>query len=137
MNAFLMLFPLRISDFLVVNKSFIWNGTYGFFKLIDMTEPEVQEVGTIVHFFSKIGVAIVELKKPLKVGDQILVKGPSTDFEMTVVSMQVEHKSIENAEAGQSIGLKTTQPAKERDVVYKKILWIDYNQAKEDLKKPR
>ncbi len=86
-----------------------------------MTETEVQEVGTIVHFFSKIGVAIVDLKEPLSVGDEILVKGPSTDFEMTVNSMQVEHKSIERAEAGQSIGLKTAQQAKERDLVYKKL----------------
>ncbi len=86
-----------------------------------MTETEVQEVGTIVHFFTKIGVAIVDLKEPLSVGDHILVKGPSTDFEMTVNSMQVEHKSIERAEAGQSIGLKIAQQAKEHDIVYKKL----------------
>jgi hypothetical protein len=86
-----------------------------------MTEPEIQEIGTIIHFFSKISVAIIELTKPLSVGDQILIKGPSTDFEMTVNSMQVEHQSIQQAEAGQSIGLKLTQQAKERDVVYKKL----------------
>jgi hypothetical protein len=86
-----------------------------------MNEPEIQEIGTIIHFFSKISVAIIELTKPLSVGDQILIKGPSTDFEMTVNSMQVEHQSIQHAEAGQSIGLKLAQQAKERDVVYKKL----------------
>ncbi len=85
-----------------------------------MAQQEIQEVGTVRHFFSKIGVAVVELSKPLSVGDQIMIKGPSTDFEMTVDSMQVEHKNIQRAEPGQSIGLKLTQPARERDVVYKK-----------------
>jgi hypothetical protein len=86
-----------------------------------MLAEEVAEVGQITHFFSKIGVAIVELKSSLSVGDLILVKGPSTDFEQAVDSMQIEHNNFQKAEAGQSIGLKLTQPAKVRDVVYKKL----------------
>ncbi len=86
-----------------------------------MSEEDVVEVGHITHFFSKISVAIVELTAPLKVGDRILVKGPSTDFEQVVDSMQIEHKNIPRAEAGQGIGLKTTQNVKEKDVVYKKL----------------
>jgi len=35
--------------------------------------------------------------------------------------MQIEHTSVQNVESGQSIGLKLAQPAKERDVVYKKL----------------
>lgn len=75
----------------------------------------------MTHYFSKIGVAIIDLSKQLSVGDKILVKGPLTDFEMTVDSMQVEHQGIQRAEAGQSIGLKLAQQARERDVVYKKL----------------
>ena len=86
-----------------------------------MSETKVQEVGTVTHYFSKIGVAIIDLSKQLSVGDKILVKGPLTDFEMTVDSMQVEHQGIQRAEAGQSIGLKLAQQARERDVVYKKL----------------
>jgi putative protease len=55
------------------------------------------------------------------VGDRILVKGPSTDFEQIVDSMQIERQNIQRAEAGQSIGLKMMQQAKVRDVVYKKL----------------
>ena len=79
------------------------------------------EVGQIIHFFSKIDVAIVELRLALAVGDRIAIKGPNTDFEQTVESMQIDRKSITQAEAGQSIGLKLFQPAKERDAVYKKL----------------
>ena len=86
-----------------------------------MSEENVVEVGHILHFFSKISVAVLELTAPLAVGDRILVKGPSTDFEQAVESMQIEHENIQRAEAGQSVGLKLAQRAKERDAVYKKL----------------
>ena len=84
-------------------------------------EEKVIQVGHIAHFFSRISVAVVDLTAPLVVGDQILVKGPSTDFEQTIDSMQIEHQNIQRAESGQSIGLKTVQPVKERDIVYKRL----------------
>ena len=86
-----------------------------------MSEENIVEVGRITHFFSKIGVAVVELTAPLVVGDSILVKGPSTDFEQVVESMQIEYTNIPRAEAGQSIGLKLAQRAREKDAVYKKL----------------
>ncbi|MEM3000005.1 MAG: translation elongation factor-like protein [Candidatus Bathyarchaeia archaeon] len=86
-----------------------------------MSEENVIEVGRVTHFFSKISVAVVELTAPLAVGDRILVKGPLTDFEQVVESMQIEHKNIQRAEAGQSIGLKMMQHVREKDVVYKKL----------------
>ena len=86
-----------------------------------LSEENVVEVGRITHFFSKISVVVVEVTAPLAVGDHILIKGPSTDFEQVVESMQIEHKNIQRAEAGQSIGLKVIQPAREKDVVYKKL----------------
>lgn len=84
-------------------------------------EERVLKVGHITHFFSKISVAIVELSAPLSAGDRLLIKGPSTDFEQVVDSMQIEHANIQRAEAGQSIGLKMAQPVKEKDAVYKKL----------------
>ena len=86
-----------------------------------MTEEEIVEVGRVTHFFSKISVAVVELKAPLAVGDCITIKGPTTDFEQVVDSMQIEHQNVEKAEAGQSIGLKVIQRVREKDVVYKKL----------------
>ena len=85
-----------------------------------MSEEELAEVGRITHFFSKINVAVVELKAPLKVGDTIVVKGPTTDFQQVVDSMQIEHQNVQSALAGQSIGLKVVQRARETDVVFKK-----------------
>jgi len=86
-----------------------------------LSDQEIVQIGHITHFFSKISVAIVELTAPLAVGDRILVKGPATDFEQVVDSMQIEHQNVQRAEAGQSIGLKTVQHVKEKDMVYKKL----------------
>lgn len=86
-----------------------------------MIEEDIIEIGHIAHFFSKISVAVVDLTSPLIVGDRILIKGPSTDVEQNVESMQIDRKGIQRAEGGQSIGLKVTQPVREKDVVYKKL----------------
>jgi hypothetical protein len=86
-----------------------------------LSEENVIEVGHITHFFSKINVAVLELTAPLAVGDRILVKGPTTDFEQVVDSMQIEHANIPRAEAGQAIGLKMAEHVRERDIVYKKL----------------
>jgi putative protease len=84
-------------------------------------EENLVEIGRVTHFFSKISVAVVELKAPLAVGDTVHIKGPTTDFEQVVESMQIEHKNVQRAEAGQSIGLKVAQRVREKDVVYKKL----------------
>lgn len=86
-----------------------------------LDEENVIEVGRITHFFTKISVAVIELSAPLTVGDTMLVKGPTTDFEQVIKSMQIEHENIQKAEAGQSIGLKVEQRVREQDIVYKKL----------------
>ena len=86
-----------------------------------MSGADIIEVGNITHYFSKINVAVLELTLPLALGDHILVKGPSTDFEQAVDSMQIDRQAIQRAESGQCIGLKVVQPVKEKDVVYKKL----------------
>jgi putative protease len=86
-----------------------------------LSERELEEVGKVTHFFTKISVAIVELTSTLNVGDQILVKGPSTNVEQKVDSMQIEHENVEKATKGQSIGLKVNDRVREHDVVYRVV----------------
>ena len=80
---------------------------------------ELKEIGRIAHFYSKISVAVIDLSDTLKVGDKIRVKGATTDFEQTVDSMQIEHKNVEEAKKGDSIGLKVADKTRQGDVVYK------------------
>ena len=81
---------------------------------------KLEEVGKVLHYFSRIGVAIIELKAPLSIGDQILVKGPTSDFEQAIESMQIEHINVNTAKKGDSIGLKVNKLVKPNDIVYKK-----------------
>lgn len=81
---------------------------------------EEKPVGKIVHYYSNLGVGIIELSDSLKVGDQIHIKGKTTDFEQTVESMQIEHESVQEAKKGDVIGLKVRERVREGDEVYLK-----------------
>jgi len=43
-----------------------------------------EQIGKITHFFNKISVAVIELTKPLKVGETIHIVGGERDFKQTV-----------------------------------------------------
>ncbi len=80
--------------------------------------PE-QKVGVITHYFGKLGVAAIELTEgKLQVGDTIHVKGHTSDFTQTVDSMQLEHDTVESAKAGENVGIKVVEHAREHDEVF-------------------
>jgi len=77
-------------------------------------------VGVVTHYFGHLSVAAVRLESgSLRVGDTIRILGHTSDFRQRVDSMQVEHQSVSEASAGQEIGMRVTEHAREHDVVYK------------------
>jgi putative protease len=76
-------------------------------------------VGKITNYYTKIGVAVVELSAPLKKGDKIAIKGTITDFTQTVKSMQIDRKDIDAAQTGQAIGLKVKDRVRPGDTIYR------------------
>lgn len=82
---------------------------------------EKKFIGKITHFYPKISVAVVELEDTLNVGDRISIERESGSFEQIVESMQIEHENIEQAEAGQSIGLSVVEKTREGAKVFKII----------------
>jgi len=79
-----------------------------------------QQLGVVSHYFGKISVAAVELTDAdLHVGETIHVLGRSTDFTQTVRSMQIEHKPVETAPRGASVGIKVIEPVRVHDRVYR------------------
>ena len=82
-------------------------------------EVEKKKIGKIAHYYGKIGVAVIDLDDTLSVGDSIEISGPMTNVTQTVDSMQIEHKNVQQAKKGMSIGLKVNDKVKENDVVYK------------------
>ena len=87
-----------------------------------MEQTEEMQVGKVTHYFTKAGVAVIEITDgSIKVGNEIHIKGHTTDFKQKVHSMQIEHDKIEMAEPGQSVGLKVNEPVRANDLVYKEI----------------
>ena len=84
-------------------------------------ELKKQLIGTVTHYYGKIGVGVIDLVDTLKVGDEILIQGKVTNFRQKVDSMEIEHKKVEVATKGQSIGLKVVERVREGDKVFKII----------------
>jgi translation elongation factor EF-1alpha len=82
-----------------------------------MTEKKL--IGKITHYFSKIGVVVVELSDEMNVGDRISIGGATTSFEQVVDSMEIDNKKVETATKGQAIGLKVKEKVRLHDSVYK------------------
>ncbi|UCD54494.1 MAG: translation elongation factor-like protein [Dehalococcoidia bacterium] len=79
--------------------------------------PEVV-VGKVSDFFARPVVAGIELTGTLKLGDKIHIKGHTTDMELTVDSMQIDNVDVEEAKAGDSVGVKIDDRARRGDTVY-------------------
>ncbi|MDP2906616.1 MAG: EF-Tu/IF-2/RF-3 family GTPase [Nanoarchaeota archaeon] len=84
-----------------------------------MAEEKLKEIGEVFTYFSQVRVAGIKVSGTLKVGDKIKIKGATTDFEMTVDSMQVERQPVEEAKPGDSIGIKVPDKVRGGDKVYK------------------
>jgi putative protease len=80
---------------------------------------EEKLIGKVTHYFGKVGVAVIKLEDTLKVGDSIRIVGGETDLNQIVDSMEIEHQKVNEAKAGQSVGLKVAQKVREGYKVYK------------------
>ena len=78
-----------------------------------------EKIGTVSDFFAQPVVAAIELTAGLKMGDKIRIKGHTTDLELTVDSMQIDNAAVEEAKAGDSIGVKVSERVRKTDTVYK------------------
>ena len=82
-------------------------------------KEEGKLIGKVSHYFSNIGVAVVDLSSPISVGDTIRISGGETDFTQVVVSIEMDRKKVQKAKKGDSIGIKIAQKAREDYKVYK------------------
>jgi U32 family peptidase len=79
-------------------------------------------IGVVRTYFSKVGVAAVEVTQgKISLGDTLKFKGHTTLFEMTLDSMQKDNKVINEAAAGDLIGIKVPEKVRENDMMIKII----------------
>ena len=79
--------------------------------------PTKQIIGVVTHYFPHVNAAVVKLKKPLAIGDSILIKGKTTNLEQKIESMQIDHVAIQKAKKGDEIGLQVVDRVREHDLV--------------------
>jgi translation elongation factor EF-1alpha len=77
------------------------------------------KIGTVTHYFSKIGVAVVELISTLDIGDTIHVKGATSDFVQPVDFMQIDHCSVQKASPPDIVAIKMADHVRVGDIIYK------------------
>ena len=84
-----------------------------------MSEQET-EIGEVMTYYANIGVAAIDLTGSVKVGDTIIFRGFTTDMEHKGDNMQIEHESVQEAKAGDQIGIKIPCKVRKNDRFYKK-----------------
>ena len=95
-------------------------GIFDIFKPKKQDLSKLQEMGVVTHYFSKVKAAVIKLTKaPLKVGDEVYIKGHTSDFKQKVKSLQINHVVVDKAKVGQEVGIKVSSRVRIGDVVYK------------------
>jgi len=83
-------------------------------------ELNFEKVGEVTHYFPHVrAAAVMVLKGGINVGDQIYIKGYTTDFKEKINSIQLDHVSIQAGKKGQEIGLLVKSRVRIGDSVYR------------------
>lgn len=77
--------------------------------------------GKVRHYYSRIGVASIEIFHEVRVGDLVHIKGHVTDFDQNIESMQFRNQMIQEASGGMIVGIKVVDYARKNDRVYRVI----------------
>ena len=57
-------------------------------------------IAKVTHYYNRIGVAVLDLSEPIRVGDKVGILGHTSDFRQRVESLQIEHRPVEEAYPG-------------------------------------
>lgn len=83
---------------------------------------EEKKIGKVFIYLEKIGVAAINITEDhIEIGEKIHFKGPNTDFEQEIESMQIDKKDVDYVEAGKSVGIKVSEKVEKGDEIYKAL----------------
>jgi hypothetical protein len=89
------------------------------FGRVSADDRKTQEVGRVDTYFRKAGVVALKLNRKLEVGEEILVRGATTDFAQRIKSMQIRHESVDAAKRGAEVGIKVRYRCRPGDRVFR------------------
>ncbi len=96
-----------------------WNDVYG----SKATKKKIL-LGKVTNYFSNLGVAELKIESfDLKVGEEILIQGPTTGtLQMTVPELRLDLKPVGQVEKGDVFSMATEEKVRRGDKFYK---WVD------------
>ncbi len=102
-----------------------WSSNYG-----SLATKRKLYIGKCTNYFNKIQVAEFKLEtNNLKIGDEIVISGPTTGIVQTIVTeIRVDLNAVEEAKKGEKISIKTDTKIRRADKLYK---MIDAKEVKE------
>ena len=75
----------------------------------------------VTHYFPHVNAAVLKIKTgEIRVGDELLFKGHTTDFKQKVLSMQIDHQPVRIAQKGDDFGVEVKSRVRAGDLVFKK-----------------
>ena len=80
---------------------------------------EEDPIGDVTHYFSRVGVAVLDIHEPLRKGDRIRIRGHTTDLPQQIDSMEIEHQQVEEAGPGDGVAIKVSDRVRVGDSVYR------------------
>ena len=78
-----------------------------------------EEIGKVSDFFTRPVVAGIELTGTLKKGDKVHIAGHTTDITFVIDSMQIDNVNVNEAKAGDAVGVKVSDRVRRGDTIYK------------------
>ena len=76
-------------------------------------------IGKVAHYYSHLGVAVLELDSELHLGDHVLFLGHTTELIQEVTSLEINHHKVQFAGPGQEIAVKVIDQVRTGDLVYR------------------
>jgi hypothetical protein len=82
-------------------------------------KPAENVIGEVTHYFPHVQAAVIKLSATLVAGENIKIKGHTTDFSQAASSMQINHVPVNEAKKGDEIGLLVQSRVRSGDTVYR------------------
>ncbi len=78
-----------------------------------------KQIGRVKHYYTHLGVAVLELDDGLQVGDDIHLRGHTTDLKQRVESLEIDKQKVQSVGPGAEVALKLIERVRVGDAVYK------------------
>lgn len=82
-----------------------------------MTAKKPRVLARVIHYYDRLGVAILEVGAPIALGDNVRIRHGDIDLLQPVTSLQIDHQPIQKAKKGDIVGMQVNTKTREGSLV--------------------